>query len=150
MRLPPLADAELMHFLNEGLWVAKLATINPDGSIRMTPLTYAVDDHSEIVFSTWQNSEAVRNVRRDPRASVLIDKVEQPYAGIHYTGHAQTEPETCTPEEYARQFGRYVGDIDTAAASYKTLTTLGLGDRATIRFRPITAVTWDFGKIPAA
>ena len=34
MKLPPLTDEELKPFLEEGVWVAKLATINPDGMIR--------------------------------------------------------------------------------------------------------------------
>jgi hypothetical protein len=148
MKLPPLTDQELKPFLQEGLWVAKLATYNKDGSIRMTPLTYAMGEDGEIIFSTWQNSDAVRNLRRDGHASVLIDKVDQPYAGVHYTGQAETGPETSTPEEYAQRFGRYVGNVEQAAESYKTLTSLGLGERAFIRFRPSTMVTWDFSKIP--
>jgi PPOX class probable F420-dependent enzyme len=150
MRLPPLTDQELKPFLREGMRVAKLATHNEDGSIRITPLTYGIGEDGEIIFSTWQNSDAVRNLRRDGRASVLIDKVDQPYAGVHYTGQAETGPETCTAEEHAETFGRYVGDFDQAAESYRILTSLGLGERAFIRFRPDTVVTWDFGKIPGA
>lgn len=149
MRLPPLTSEELAPFLTEGRRVATLATHNPDGSIRMTPLTYAVDEDGAIVFSTWHNSAAVRNVRHDGRVSVLVDKVDQPYAGVHYTGQAQAEREAYTPQEYARRFGRYVDDAQQAAESYKILISLGLGDRATIRFRSATTVTWDFGKIPA-
>lgn len=148
MKLPPLMDDELQTFLREGLWVAKIATHNPDGSIRMTPLTYAVEDNGDVLFTTWQDSDAVRNLGSDPRASVLIDKVDQPYAGVHYTGHAQPTPEPSDAEEYARHFGRYVGDHDEAAESYKILTSLGLGDRARIRFHPERRVTWDFAKIP--
>jgi hypothetical protein len=128
--------------------VAKLATHNPDGSVRMTPLTYALAEDGDILFSTWQHSDAVRNLHRDARASVLIDKVDQPYAGVHYTGQAETGPETCTPAEYAHYFGRYVGDLEQAAESYTVLTSLGLGERAFIRFRPNTKITWDFSKIP--
>jgi hypothetical protein len=149
MRLPPLTDQELAPFLQEGSWVAKIATFDLDGTIRITPLTYAVADE-EIVFSTWENSAAVRNVRRDQRASVLIDKVDYPYAGVHYTGQAETGPETLTPQEYAHLFGRYIGDLDQAAQSYETLNSLGLGPRFYIRFRPDTKITWDFAKIPGA
>ena len=148
MKLPPLMDDELRTFLGQGLWVAKLATHNPDGSIRMTPLTYAVDENGDVLFTTWQESDAVRNLGRDLRASVLIDKVDEPYAGVHYTGHAQAMPETSDAEEYARHFGRYVGDPDEAAESYRILTSLALGDRARIRFHPERRVTWDFAKIP--
>lgn len=148
MKLPPLMDDELQTFLREGLWVAKIATHNPDGSIRMTPLTYAVDDNGDVLFTTWQDSDAVRNLGRDPRASVLIDKVDEPYAGVHYTGHAQATSEPPDAEEYVRHFGRYLGDPAEAAATYKILTSLGLGDRARIRFHPEREVTWDFAKIP--
>ena len=86
--------------------------------MRITPLTYAVKD-GEILFSTWENSDAVRNLHRDTRASVLIDKADQPYAGVHYTGRAQALPETSTPEEYARLFGRYSGDENQAADGHR-------------------------------
>jgi hypothetical protein len=150
MRLPPLTEEELVPFLHEGLWVATLATHNPDGTVRLTPLSYAPVEDGDILFTTWQSSTAVRNLRRDPRASVLIDKVDQPYAGVHHTGHADTGPETLTPAEYAGLFGRYAGDADRAAASYEVLLGLGLGGRAFVRFHPDTTITWDFGKIPGA
>ena len=145
MKLPPLTSQELEPFVEEGCWIAKLATQNQDGSMRITPLTYAVKD-GEIIFSTWENSDAVRNLHRDTRASVLIDKADQPYAGVHYIGRAQAEPETSTPEEYGRLFGRYSGDENQAAEQFRFLGSLGLGDRAQIRFRPETTVTWDFSK----
>ena len=149
MKLPPLTDQELAPFLQKGTWVAKIATDNADGSIRITPLTYAVEDE-EVVFSTWEDCAAVRNLRRGSRASVLIDKVDFPYAGVHYTGQAETGPENLSPQEYARLFGRYIGDVDQAARSYEVLNSLGLGRRFYIRFRPDTKITWDFGKIPGA
>jgi PPOX class probable F420-dependent enzyme len=147
MKLPPLTDQELKPFLEEGVWVAKLATLNKDGTIRITPMTYAVDD-GDIIFSTWQNSDAVRNARRDGAASVLIDKADQPYAGVHYTGHAEVLGDDITAEQYGRWFQRYIGDYDQAVESYKFLVGLRIGERAFIRFRPAKAVTWDFAKMP--
>ena len=69
---------------------------------------------------------------------------------MHYTGEADAGPETLTPDEYAHLFGRYVGDLGQAAESYKILVGLGLGQRAFVRFHPLTRVTWDFAKIPPA
>ena len=146
MKLPPLTDEELTPFLEEGVWVAKLATINTDGTIRITPLTYGVDDGG-IIFSTWKNSDAVRNARRNGTASVLIDKADQPYAGVHYTGQAEVLGDI-TAEQYGNWFKRYIGDYDQAVESYKFLVGLGIGERAFIRFRPAKAVTWDFAKLP--
>ena len=126
MKLPPLTDEELKPFLEEGVWVAKLATINPDGTIRITPMTYALDD-GDIIFSTWRNSDAVRNTRLTGAASVLIDKADQPYAGVHYTGHAEVLGGDITAEQYGRWFQRYIGSYDQAVESYKFLVGLGTG-----------------------
>ena len=147
MKLPPLTDQELKPFLEEGLWVAKLATTNDDGTIRITPLTYAVDD-GDIIFSTWKNSDAVRNTLRDGTASVLIDKTEQPYAGVHYIGQARVLGDDITAEQYGDWFQRYVDGHEQAVESYKFLVGLGIGERAFIRFHPTKTTTWDFAKIP--
>ena len=147
MKLPPLTDEELKPFLEEGVWVAKLATINTDGTIRITPLTYGVED-GDIIFSTWRNSDAVRNAGRNGTASVLIDKADQPYAGVHYTGQAEVLGDDITAEQYGKWFERYIGDYDQAVESYKFLVGMGIGERAFIRFQPAKAVTWDFAKLP--
>ncbi len=147
MHLPPLTDQELKPFLEQGTWVAKLATMNKDDTIRITPLTYAVDG-ADLIFSTWENSDAVRNARRTATASVLIDKSDQPYAGVHYTGHAHVLGDTITAEQYGDWFQRYIGDYEQAVKSYQFLVSLGIGQRAFIRFQPTNAVTWDFAKIP--
>ena len=58
-----------------------------------TPLTYGLADNGDVLFTTWQNNDAVRNLGRGARASVLIDKVEEPYAGVHFTGSVEATPE---------------------------------------------------------
>lgn len=64
-----------------------------------TPLTYGLADNGDVLFTTWQNNDAVGNLGRDARASVLINKVEEPYAGVHFTGRAEATPEPGDPEE---------------------------------------------------
>jgi hypothetical protein len=78
---------------------------------------------------------------------VLIDRPDQPRAGVHYTGQAQVGPETITPKEYAELFGRYAGNLDEAARRYENLIGLGLGQGAYIWFHPTTVITSDFDKI---
>jgi hypothetical protein len=105
-------------------------------------------EDGDVIFQTWENSAAVRNLQRDRRASVLIDKVDQPYAGVHYTGEAHTWPCDLTPDEYAELLGRYFGDLEQAARFYEDLNSSGLGRMSLIRFHPATTITWDFAKIP--
>jgi PPOX class probable F420-dependent enzyme len=148
MQLPPLTDEELKPFLENGTWVAKLATAGRDGTIRISPMHYGMQD-GDVIFSTWKNSAAVRNVRRTGTASVLIDRPEQPVAGVHYTGRAEVlADDEAGAEDYGRWFQRYVGGYEEAVESYKFLVSLGIGERAFIRFRPAKTITWDFAKIP--
>jgi general stress protein 26 len=100
------------------------------------------------MFSTWKDSAAVRNASRDPRSSVLIDRAERPFAGVHYTGTAEVVADDVAAEQYGEWFKRYIGDYEQAVESYKFLVSLGIGERAFIRFRPERTITWDMSKIP--
>lgn len=146
MKLPPLVDDELNQFLRQGTWIGKLATHKADGAVRITPLGYAAVDGA-ILFSTWDRSDAAANLRHDPRASVLIDRPDPPYRGIHYVGTAEVTADSLSPQTYGELFGRYVGGPASGAEYYRQLAALGLGDRVTIRFVPEASVTWDFSKL---
>src|SRR5207249_9191449 len=51
---------------------AVLATRRADGSPQMSPVLVAVDDAGRVVISSRQPAYKVRNLRRDPRASVCV------------------------------------------------------------------------------
>jgi len=51
---------------------AVLATRRPDGEPAMTPVLANVDDAGRVVISTRETAYKVRNLRRDPRASVCV------------------------------------------------------------------------------
>ena len=61
----------LVRELVEARLIAVLSTLEPDGSIHAVPLWYA-DGGDTIVFATGSKSRKVRNVRRDPRATVTL------------------------------------------------------------------------------
>jgi PPOX class probable F420-dependent enzyme len=51
---------------------AILATYRRDGSIQMSPILIGVDDEGMPVISSRETAYKVRNLRRDPRASVCV------------------------------------------------------------------------------
>jgi PPOX class probable F420-dependent enzyme len=59
--------------------VARLATLQPDGSPHLVPVTFAVDGDA-LAFAvdakpkTTQRLQRLRNIERDPRASLLVDE----------------------------------------------------------------------------
>jgi PPOX class probable F420-dependent enzyme len=48
-----------------------LATTRSDGRPQMSPITHVVDDDGRLIVSSRETAYKVRNLRRDPRASLL-------------------------------------------------------------------------------
>jgi PPOX class probable F420-dependent enzyme len=53
---------------------AVLATYRADGRPQMSPVGATVDDEGRVVISSRETAYKVKNLRRDPRVSVLVTK----------------------------------------------------------------------------
>lgn len=62
---------EVRKFLSENQR-AVLATFRRDGRIQMSPVTAVPDDDGRILISSRETAYKVRNLRRDPRASLCV------------------------------------------------------------------------------
>lgn len=51
---------------------AVLATFRADGSPQMSPVVAALDDAGDVVISSRETAYKVKNLRRDPRASLCV------------------------------------------------------------------------------
>ncbi len=140
MQVPPLNEKDLNDLLSKPL-VAKLATASRNGDIRITPIWFGHRDGA-LLMSTFEDSAAVRNIKRNPKCSVLVDSVDWPYIGVHFWGAASIEGPENDPDAIGRLFAPYVGDLAGATEYGKKL--IGWGKRVFIRFRPQRSTTWDF------
>ncbi len=86
---PPLTDEELKAFLNQAL-VARLASLNPDGSIHLVPVWFKYED-GDILIGTEESTRKAKNVKRNKNVSLLIDSQERPYKGVLIYGQAQLD-----------------------------------------------------------
>ena len=68
---------EVREFLSHGTRTAKLATSGPGGQPHVMPVWFVLDG-VELVFTTWGGSVKGRNLRRDPRAAVVVDEEVPP------------------------------------------------------------------------
>ena len=89
---------EIRDFLGHGTRTAKVATSLPDGQPHVMPVWFVLDGE-ELVFTTGGDSVKGRNLRRDPRAAVVVDEEVAPYAFVHIRGHVTLSEE---PEELLR------------------------------------------------
>jgi PPOX class probable F420-dependent enzyme len=100
---------EIHAFLSHGTRTAKLATNGPGGQPHVMPVWFVLDGE-ELVFTTWGDSVKGRNLRRSPRAAVIVDEELAPYAFVHIRGHVTLSED---PEEllrFATAIGsRYMG-----------------------------------------
>jgi PPOX class probable F420-dependent enzyme len=62
---------------------AVLATFRRDGGVQMSPVDAAVDAEGRVVISSRETAMKVRNLRRDPRATLCV-LTERFYGDWHY------------------------------------------------------------------
>ena len=146
-QMPPLSDDGLKELLSQPL-VGKLATTSAKGDVRISPIWFHADDavpagrQGTVVMNTWENTAAVKNLKHNPKCSLLIDTTVFPYHGVHYWGTATIEGPENDAAGMAKMFASYVGSEEQASAYAKQL--IGWGKRVYIRFRPDRKTTWDF------
>jgi PPOX class probable F420-dependent enzyme len=95
---------ELLGFVRDRHHVV-LLTWKRDGSPQLSPVTAGVDGEGRIVVATYPERAKVHNLRRDPRATVLVLSDEWDGAWVQVDGHAEVLdlPEAVEPlVEYFR------------------------------------------------
>src|SRR5436305_8263167 len=80
-----MTSDEIRAFLSYGTRTAKLATNGLGGQPHVMPVWFALDGE-ELVFTTWGDSVKGRNLRRDPRAAIVVDDEVAPFAFVHIRG----------------------------------------------------------------
>jgi uncharacterized pyridoxamine 5'-phosphate oxidase family protein len=76
-----MTSEEIDDFL-AGRWVARFATIGKDGYPHVTPLWFYWDGKCVYVELT-RNRQSCKNLKNNPRCSVVIDMDDRPLMGIH-------------------------------------------------------------------
>jgi PPOX class probable F420-dependent enzyme len=100
---------EIRDFLMHGTRTAKLATTGANGQPHVMPVWFVLDAE-DIVFNTAADSVKGRNLRRDPRAAVVVDEEVAPYAFVHIRGRVSLSEEPTELLQFATTIGgRYMG-----------------------------------------
>jgi PPOX class probable F420-dependent enzyme len=89
---------EARQFLREN-HRAVLATLRSDGRPQLSPVTVTVDEGGRAVISSRETAYKVRNLRRDPRASlcVMTDEFFAPWAQVDGTATIVSLPDAMEP-----------------------------------------------------
>ena len=104
-----MTPVEIRAVLSHGTRTAKLATSGPGGQPHVMPVWFMLDGE-ELVFTTWGDSVKGRNLRRNPRAAVVVDEEVAPYAFVHIRGHVTVREDLEELLRFATAIGgRYMG-----------------------------------------
>lgn len=71
--------------LIDGPNFATLATLNPDGSPQTSVIWIGLDDDT-VVFSSTKARRKIRNIERDPRVSLTVFDLANPYQTVEIRG----------------------------------------------------------------
>jgi PPOX class probable F420-dependent enzyme len=114
--------------------VAVLATYRRDGSVLLSPVWHEWRDGGFNVV-TGGNDVKVRQLRRDPRASIVVYEHEPPYRGIEVRSETRLDAAGGAVRRIAT---RYLGEA--AGTEYAETS----GDDTLIRLEPGRLRAWDF------
>ncbi len=85
-QMPPFTEEEIIQFLAAPR-IARLACMNEDGSIHLAPMLYSYKD-GDILLGTQDISRKIKNIKRNPNVTVLIDNDAPPFQAVLIYGKA--------------------------------------------------------------
>jgi PPOX class probable F420-dependent enzyme len=143
-----LSEEELLELL-EGERIAVVSSIGPRGWPHSMPMWF-VPRKGEIWIWTYAKSQKVRNLERDPRATVLIETGHEygELRGAMIEGEAEVHRDPETVLGFAEELTlRYAEGISSVEGDTKTALEAQAAKRVAIHFRPIRVATWDHRKL---
>jgi PPOX class probable F420-dependent enzyme len=143
-----LSDEELLALLGEER-VAIVASLGPRGWPHSMPMWF-VPRRGEIWVWTYAKSQKVRNLERDPRATVLIETGHEygELRGAMIEAEAEIHRDLETVVGFAEQLTlRYEDGISSIDGDAKTGLEAQAPKRVAIHFRPVRTATWDHRKL---
>ncbi|MDA4131274.1 MAG: pyridoxamine 5'-phosphate oxidase family protein [Thaumarchaeota archaeon] len=107
-----MTEGQVSEFLSKAN-IARLATINPDGSPFNVPVWYEWNASTRALFVIGRKRSGwIENIKREPRVCVLIDRSEPPTPKVLIQGSAKivgSDPKEWIPIA-KKMSARYLGD----------------------------------------
>jgi PPOX class probable F420-dependent enzyme len=141
-----MTDAEVEAYLHERHTMS-MASFAPDGSIHLVAMWYGMVG-SLVGVETKTKSQKVRNLRRDPRITVLVESgaTYETLKGVEIVGRAELidQPDDHMRELCASVLGRYTPELtDHLDAAVEAM----MHNRVGILVHPTRIVSWDHTKL---
>ncbi|MGI9019671.1 MAG: pyridoxamine 5'-phosphate oxidase family protein [Solirubrobacterales bacterium] len=129
--------------------VVSVASIGPRGWPHVMPLWF-VERDGRIWIWTYAKSQKVKNLERDPRATLLVETgVEySELRGIQIEANAVLHRDHEVVFEFAKELTvRYAEGIDSVEGDAAEALKAQAPKRVAIEFEPVRTATWDHRKL---
>jgi PPOX class probable F420-dependent enzyme len=139
---PPMTSDERAAFLQKAP-IARLGSINADGTVHLVALWFKHEAKSgDLLFGTQDMTRKVRNIKRNPKVTVLIDTEGVQPKGVLIYGHAELEYRDVMAKQ-AAIFERYM-PREQAIKSAEEMASHHTA--VIIRVRPQRLSSYDYAK----
>jgi PPOX class probable F420-dependent enzyme len=138
-----MTSEEVDAFLHERQTM-NVGTYNHDGTIHLVAMWYGFLD-GDPVFETYEKSQKVLNLHRDPRLTVLVEDGDsyEELRGVELVGTGEVIDDPAVVHQAARSVAERYLDI----ANPDDLAAGLAHKRVAIRVRPERVVSWDHRKL---
>jgi PPOX class probable F420-dependent enzyme len=143
-----LSQAEIGELL-ESERVAVVSSIGPRGWPHSMPLWFVARD-GEVWIWTYAKSQKVRNLERDPRATVLIETGDEygELRGIMVEAEAELHRDLGTVLGFAEELTlRYAEGVTSVDGDARAMLETQAPKRVAIQFKPLRTASWDHRKL---
>jgi PPOX class probable F420-dependent enzyme len=146
-----LSEAELADLL-EGERVAIVSSLGPRGWPHSMPMWFVVRA-GEVWIWTYAKSQKVRNLERDPRATLLIETGHEygELRGAMIEGEAVLHRDSATVLGFAEELTlRYAEGISAIEGDARAALEAQAPKRVAIQFNAVRTASWDHRKLGGA
>jgi PPOX class probable F420-dependent enzyme len=142
-----LTPAEQRELLERGRIVV-VSTIGPRGWPHSMPLWYVLRD-GEVWIYTYAKSQKVRNLERDPRATLLVETGHEYFElrGVEIEGEAEIHRDHDVVYELARELTLRYSDAGSIESEAAEALRAQAKKRVAVRFQARRVASWDHRKL---
>ena len=143
-----LTEAERAELLDAERIVV-VSSLGPRGWPHSMPMWFVVRE-GEIWVWSFAKSQKVRNLERDPRATLLVEAGHEytELRGLQIEAEAELIRETPRVAEFGKQLAiRYSEGNDSIEGDAAAALEAQAAKRVAIRFSPLRTATWDHRKL---
>lgn len=143
-----MTPGELAAYLAEQRRII-LVSIGPDGMPHPMPMNYGIDPEGRVVIATFAKSQKVKNLERDPRATLLVESgaayADLKSAILYCAVEILRDPgEIASNMAAVRAADTLAGSVSGGMSEQLRAT---MAKRVVLRFTPFRSVSWDHGKL---